>query len=61
MSTNNKDLNSRTLATRMIACIEEYEAIKRKESKLFKTTSEIWLYTMRLKIVLTVATLKSSR
>ena len=40
MTTSNKDLISRTLATRMMACIEEYEAIKRKESKLFKTVKQ---------------------
>lgn len=40
MTTSNKDLISRTLATRMTACIEEYEAIKRKESKLFKTVKQ---------------------
>ena len=40
MATSNKDLNSRTLATRMMACIEEYESIKRKESKLFKTVKQ---------------------
>lgn len=40
MTTSNKDLISKTLATRMMACIEEYEAIKRKESKLFKTVKQ---------------------
>lgn len=40
MTTSNKDLISKTLATRMLACIEEYEAIKRKESKLFKTVKQ---------------------
>lgn len=39
-STSNKNLISRTLATRMMACVEEYEAIKRKESKQFKTVME---------------------
>ena len=39
-STSNKNLISRTLATRMMACIEEYEAIKHKESKQFKTVME---------------------
>ena len=38
--TSNKNLISRTLATRMMAYIEEYEAIKRKESKQFKTVME---------------------
>ena len=36
MVTSNKDLISKTLAARMIVCIEEYAAIKRKEGKLFK-------------------------
>ena len=40
MTTSNKDLISKTLATRMIACINEHEAIKRKESKLFKTVKQ---------------------
>ena len=40
MTTSNKDLISKTLASRMTACIEEYEAIKRKESKLFKTVKQ---------------------
>ena len=40
MTSSNKNLISRTLATRMMACIEEYEAIKRKESKQFKTVME---------------------
>jgi transposase InsO family protein len=40
MKTSNKDLISKTLATRMMACIDEYEAIKRKESKLFKTVKQ---------------------
>ena len=40
MTTSNKDLISKTLATRMMACIDEYEAIKRKESKLFKTVKQ---------------------
>lgn len=40
MATSNKDLISRTLATRMMACITEYELIKRKESKLFKTVKQ---------------------
>ena len=40
MSTSNKDLISRTLAARMMACIAEYELIKRKESKLFKTVKQ---------------------
>lgn len=40
MTRSNQDLISRTLATRMMACIEEYEAIKRKESKIFKTVKQ---------------------
>ena len=36
METSNKELISKTLVKRMMACIEEYEAIKRKESKNFK-------------------------
>ena len=36
METSNKELISKTLAKRMMACIEEYEAIKRKESLNFK-------------------------
>ena len=36
METSNKELISKTLAKRMMACIEEYEAIKRKESQNFK-------------------------
>ncbi len=35
MATSNKDLISKTLARRMMACIEEYEAIKNKTSKNF--------------------------
>lgn len=40
MTTSNKDLISKTLATRMMTCISEYELIKRKESKLFKTVKQ---------------------
>lgn len=43
-STSNKNLISHTLATRMMACIEEYEAIKRKESKQFKKVKEFCKY-----------------
>ena len=39
MTTSNKNLISRTLATRMMSCIEEYIAIKEKRSKKFKTAS----------------------
>ena len=35
MVTSNKDLISKTLARRMMACVEEYEAIKNKTSKNF--------------------------
>ena len=34
--TSNKNLISRTLATRMMSCIEEYEAIKQKRSNIHK-------------------------
>lgn len=44
MTTSNKDLISKTLATRMMACIDEYEAIKRKESKLFKTVKQFCVF-----------------
>lgn len=44
MTPSNKDLISKTLATRMMSCIEEYEAIKRKESKLFKTVQQFCEY-----------------
>ena len=37
METSNKELISKTLAVRMMCCIEEYEAVKRKASKNFKT------------------------
>lgn len=40
MTTSNKNLISRTLATRMMSCIEEYIAIKEKRSKQFKTVQE---------------------
>lgn len=36
MTTSNKNLISQTLAKRMMACIEEYEAIKNKSSTNFK-------------------------
>jgi len=38
--TSNKDLISKTLATRMLACVREYEAVKNKGSKTFKTVKE---------------------
>jgi len=34
--TSNKKLISNTLANRMLSCIEEYELIKSKKSKIFK-------------------------
>ena len=44
MTTSNKDLISRTLAKRMMSCIEEYRAIKNKTSSRFKTVSEFCKY-----------------
>lgn len=44
MTTSNKNLISRTLATRMMSCIEEYIAIKEKRSKQFKTVGEFCAY-----------------
>lgn len=44
MTTSNKNLISRTLATRMMSCIEEYIAIKEKRSKRFKTVQEFCEY-----------------
>lgn len=43
MSTSNKELICKTLANRMISCISEYEKIKNKESKNFKTVKEFCL------------------
>jgi len=40
----NKELISKTLARRMMACIHQYEAIKNKESKTFKTVKEFCLH-----------------
>ncbi len=40
MTTSNKNLISRTLAKRMMACIEEYESIKNKTSNRFKTVKD---------------------
>lgn len=37
-------LISRTLATKMLGCIEEYERIKRKESQTFKTVKDFCKY-----------------
>ena len=45
MTTSNKDLISRTLAARMMACIAEYKLIKRKESKLFKQLNNFVNFT----------------
>jgi len=44
MTTSNKDLISRTLAKRMMSCIEEYRAIKNKTSTKFKTVGEFCQY-----------------
>lgn len=44
MTTSNKNLISRTLAKRMMACIEEYEAIKKKTSTKFKYVREFCEY-----------------
>lgn len=44
MTTSNKDLISRTLAKRMMSCIDEYRAIKNKTSTKFKTVSEFCKY-----------------
>jgi len=40
MTTSNKNLISKTLARRMMACIQEYEAIKAKTSTSFSTVKE---------------------
>ena len=44
MSTSNKKLISKTLANKMLSCIIEYERIKNKSSKIFKTVKEFCLY-----------------
>jgi transposase InsO family protein len=44
MLTSNKTLISKTLINRMMCCIVEYERIKNKESKIFKTVKEFCLY-----------------
>lgn len=44
MATSNKDLISKTLADRMKACIDEYEAIKAKKSTRFRTVKEFCEY-----------------
>ena len=44
MATSNKDLISKTLADKMIGCINEYEKIKNKNSKIFKTVKDFCLH-----------------
>lgn len=44
MATSNKDLISKTLSERMLACVEEYESIKNKTSTRFKTVKEFCEY-----------------
>ena len=44
MTTSNKDLISRTLAKRMMSCIDEYRAIKNKTSTKFNTVSDFCKY-----------------
>lgn len=44
MTSSNKNLISRTLAKRMMNCIEEYEAIKQKRSTKFKYVREFCEY-----------------
>ena len=44
MTSSNKNLISRTLAVRMMTCIDEYEAIKSKTSKQFKSVKEFCKY-----------------
>jgi len=44
MLTGNKNLISRTLASKMIRCIEEYERIKNKTSKTFKTVKAFCIH-----------------
>ena len=44
MSTSNKELISKTLANKMLNCIVEYEKIKNKESKIFKTVKEFCIH-----------------
>jgi transposase InsO family protein len=44
MTTSNKDLISKTLAVRMMSCIDEYKRIKNKTSTRFKTVKELCLY-----------------
>lgn len=44
MTTTNKNLISKTYAARMLACVNEYEAIKNKNSKTFRTVKEFCRY-----------------
>ena len=44
MTTSNKNLISKTLAKRMMSCIEEYYAIKSKTSTCFRTVREFCEY-----------------
>ena len=44
MTASNKDLISRTLARRMMACVHEYEAIKEKKNPNFKTVKAFCLH-----------------
>jgi len=44
MSTSNKELISKTLAARMMTCIEEYEKIKNNSSDLFKTVKAFCIH-----------------
>lgn len=44
MAKGNVDLISKRDAERMLLCVKEYEAIKRKESKTFKTVKEFCEY-----------------
>jgi len=44
MATSNKRIISNSLAKKMLFCIEEYEAIKNKTSKKFKTVKAFCEY-----------------
>ena len=44
MATSNKDLISKTLAVRMMSCINEYEKVKNKTSDKFKTVKDFCLF-----------------
>jgi hypothetical protein len=39
-----KELISKTLATRMMACVHEYEAIKIKQNSIFKSVKEFCIH-----------------